>query len=504
VAHIDRTVGADTYTDVFYGFYAVDLMGVDGLALFQEYTGGSPDKINVNTTLPSPIGEVGATVGIGASVNGVLSTPLGALSSLAFVFNPIEVLSSLPSPIGTIRSSVGKGRSRIVYWQRSGGYAYDTQTIADFEARCFNVDVRIVPNYGEVPDLPASYWNGVNRLVMGALNTSIAYLTHGERLSTIPVPIVVLDRNTPGAYLTIGSGPTDGSSYSSGFTRKTTAENPPAEFASVSFAYSLTNRILPSSEAQFDYYVTTDSTYAGIASADRTVGANVYRDVFFGFHFPADMSADALTLFHAYTGGTFCPRDAIAVLPSPIGSITSRIKVFPVDAAIIQNGIIHYFCTLTGAADGLSDLVFPISSLTVRHRVATDSYYSIVIPSVFYSEAIAARSNGQIVVSMTIGTVTEELFRGALGTVQTSVGPKSQSISVSGNASRAAHTPATYDITNALYTYSTSDGEQRLRIPPRAAIRPGDTVRYGTGYFEVGLVTLTASPKDTTMELAIA
>jgi len=172
-------------------------------------------------------------------------------------------------------------------------------------------------------------------------------------------------------------------------------------------------------------------------------------------------------------------------------------------APAIANGIISYQCLLTGLADGLSDLVLPIASLSVRHRVETDSYYSIAIPSVLYSEAIAARSNGQIVVSMTIGTETEELFRGSLGTVQTSTGPKSQSISISGNASRAAHTLATYEITNALYTYSTSAGEQRLRITPRAAMRPGDTVLFNGSYFEVGLVTLTASPKDTTMELAI-
>ena len=178
--------------------------------------------------------------------------------------------------------------------------------------------------------------------------------------------------------------------------------------------------------------------------------------------------------------------------------------IYPPLSTGIYPGVKSYRCVLTGAADGLPDAVLPIASLTVRHRVDTDSYYSIAIPSVLYSEAIAARSNGQIVVSMTIGTVTEELFRGSLGTVQTSVGPKSQSITISGNASRAAHTLATYDITNALYTYSTSDGEQRLRIPPRAAIRPGDTVRYGAVYFEVGLVTLAASPKDTTMELAIA
>jgi hypothetical protein len=172
-------------------------------------------------------------------------------------------------------------------------------------------------------------------------------------------------------------------------------------------------------------------------------------------------------------------------------------------ASAIANGIISYQCLLTGLADGLSDLVLPLSSVSVRHRDETKSYYSIAIPSVLYSEDIAARSNGQIVVSMTIGAVAEELFRGSLGTVQTSVGPKGQAITISGNASRAAHTLATYEIAAALYTYSTSDGEQRIRIPPRAAIRPGDTVLFDGSYFEVGLVTLTASPKDTTMELAI-
>jgi hypothetical protein len=71
-----------------------------------------------------------------------------------------------------------------------------------------------------------------------------------------------------------------------------------------------------------------------------------------------------------------------------------------------------------------------------------------------------------------------------------------------GNASQAATTPATYTLSDVLYAYSTFDGEQRLRIKPRAAIRPGDTVRYGETFFTVGMVLFMAAKEGVSMEIA--
>lgn len=97
-------------------------------------------------------------------------------------------------------------------------------------------------------------------------------------------------------------------------------------------------------------------------------------------------------------------------------------------------------------------------------------------------------------------------MRGALGDVSVARGPNSQSISISGNASRAATPSFTYILTEALYTSTTFAGDTRLRIEPRAAIRPGDYVRYQELNFAVGEVTwsvaVSAGGMAVTMEVA--
>lgn len=184
-----------------------------------------------------------------------------------------------------------------------------------------------------------------------------------------------------------------------------------------------------------------------------------------------------------------------AIGPLASGLILTRWQ--PPDAAAIPSGITHYHCLLTGAPDGLPDTVLPIKSFSVRHRESTASYYQIVIPSLGYVDALTARPNGEIVIWSDTDGATEELMRGSLGDVRSDRGPNSQSITISGNASRAATPLATYTVTDVLYQYSTFDGEHRLRIRPRAGIRPGDTIRYGGTFFTVGLVSWSVSVSDT-------
>jgi len=175
------------------------------------------------------------------------------------------------------------------------------------------------------------------------------------------------------------------------------------------------------------------------------------------------------------------------------------LRLFP-RADDLPSGVVRYFCRLTGSPD----LILPISSFSVRHRVGTASYYNIVIPSYDFVAGIAARPLGQIVIWSDTDGVEEELSRGTLGDVRTDRGPRSQSITISGNSSQASTPKLTYILDDALYVYSTFDGEQRLRIKPRAAIRPGDFVQYGSIYFEVGMVSWSVSGSDATMEIATA
>ena len=194
--------------------------------------------------------------------------------------------------------------------------------------------------------------------------------------------------------------------------------------------------------------------------------------------------------------------------PGLLGTPQSRLWGLPAAAVAIPPGVTYYFCKLTGAPDGLPDLTLPISSFSVRHRPDAPSYYQITIPSYAYVSDLAARPNGEIVIWSEQAGVSEELARGDLGQVAIARGPESQSISISGNADRAELPHLTYVIPEALYVASSFSGDTRMRIEPRARIRPGDYVRYQDLNMAVGEVTwavsVSAGGMAATMELVSA
>jgi len=196
----------------------------------------------------------------------------------------------------------------------------------------------------------------------------------------------------------------------------------------------------------------------------------------------------------------------LAQAPAALGTPRATAFALPATADVIPDDITYYFAKLTGAPDGLTDVTLPMSSFSVRHRYDGPSYYQLTIPTYAYVSAIAARPNGEIVIWSKTGEVEEELLRGDLGNVRTDRGPKSQSISISGNSERAASDPETYLLAEALYASTTFEGESRLRIPPRAAIRPGDFIRYADLNFQAGDVTwsvaVSAGGMAITMEIA--
>lgn len=197
---------------------------------------------------------------------------------------------------------------------------------------------------------------------------------------------------------------------------------------------------------------------------------------------------------------------SILQAPDAVGTPQATAFALPAVAADIPQAITYYFAKLTGSADGLTDVTLPMSSFSVRHRYGGPSYYQLTIPTYTYVSAIAARPNGEIVIWSKTGDIEEELLRGDLGNVRTDRGPKSQSISISGNSERAARDPATYLLAEALYASTTFGGESRLRIRPRAAIRPGDYIRYSDLNFAVGevawSVAVSAGGMAITMEIA--
>ena len=187
---------------------------------------------------------------------------------------------------------------------------------------------------------------------------------------------------------------------------------------------------------------------------------------------------------------------ALLHLDSVFQPLSFRARAFPPNAEAVPSGVTRYLCMLTGAPDGRTDAILPIRSFQVRHRRATASYYQVVIPSLDYIDALEDRPNGQIVIWSDTDGVEEELMRGSLGNVRGDRGPNNQAITISGNASRAQMPRATYRVSRVLYQYSTFDGEQRLRIEPRAAIRPGDTIQFEGSFFTAGVVTWSVSVSE--------
>lgn len=201
------------------------------------------------------------------------------------------------------------------------------------------------------------------------------------------------------------------------------------------------------------------------------------------------------------------PRPRATLLgPGLLGAPQARLWGLPATAVAIPPGITRYFCLLTGAPDGLADALLPISNFSVRHRPDAPSYYSITIPSYAYVGDLTARPHGEIVIWSEKSGISEELARGDLGQVAIARGPNSQSISISGNADRAELPHLTYVFDEALYVSTTFAGDSRLRIEPRARIRPGDYVRYQDVNFAVGEITwsvaVSAGGMAVTMELA--
>jgi hypothetical protein len=149
-------------------------------------------------------------------------------------------------------------------------------------------------------------------------------------------------------------------------------------------------------------------------------------------------------------------------------------------AANRDRAVIRYYCTLTGAADGLSDLTIPISSFQASKRTGESTYLSVVVPGMTYAEQIADRSNGELVIYMAylldgVESLREEILRVELEQINPQEGARSRSITLIG------HKTVTYDsravsIQGCNYKY-TSGGSRGFRFPQADPyLNPGDAL----------------------------
>ena len=148
----------------------------------------------------------------------------------------------------------------------------------------------------------------------------------------------------------------------------------------------------------------------------------------------------------------------------------------------------RYEFTLTGDADGTTDIKIPITSFQCRRRSAEPSYLSIVTRDMTYADEITARANGDIKVDMIYELYGEVAYQNTLISVhlediRIDRGPSNSSISLSGYQQTTTKSPKHITMQDMVYTQF-KNGVYRYRCSiPNLYLNPGDTVVDGETSF---------------------
>jgi len=163
-----------------------------------------------------------------------------------------------------------------------------------------------------------------------------------------------------------------------------------------------------------------------------------------------------------------------------------------------EKSVKRYYLTLTGDADGTTDIEIPMKSFQGRLRDGDPTWLSCVVPGIVingvdYAAEINARSNGDLKVEMAYVLDGEVQQRETLVEVDFEEivlyeGSINESITLTGHRTET-FVPKTVLLDNSTY-YSLNDGKILYRYPePDLFLRPGDTVETRSDTFTVGLIT---------------
>jgi len=165
----------------------------------------------------------------------------------------------------------------------------------------------------------------------------------------------------------------------------------------------------------------------------------------------------------------------------------------------------RFYFTLTGTADGTTDVEIPIESFQARHRNGDPTYLSVVIPGVDYADEINDRPNSQMIVELSylldgVESIREEILRVDLEEIYIDEGPVRGSITLTGR--RTATWTGKIAAVSDIYYQRIENGVYRLRAAPDPYLKPGDTVRIdGVDTFTAGMVTYIVGPGDQRIEI---
>ncbi len=200
-----------------------------------------------------------------------------------------------------------------------------------------------------------------------------------------------------------------------------------------------------------------------------------------------------------WAGGlSVAERQSLATTPSlDIGAYSGGGAAAPAVAESYQ--VAGYFrLTLTGGANGVSDMVLGMTSLNARLKSGAPSYLQATIPcTTAYAEAVAARGLGDLVLDYvirdsegleTVSTVTTV----ALETIQLSKGVNSRSINLVGHRQSTNSDPTSHTVYG--LSQQTGTTSKTVLVPGyNPLILPADTITSEGIIFVIGSVILQAS-----------
>ena len=167
----------------------------------------------------------------------------------------------------------------------------------------------------------------------------------------------------------------------------------------------------------------------------------------------------------------------------------------------------RYFCTLTGAEDGLDDVVIPIASFQTRIRNQEPTFLSVSIPGLDQADDISNRPNGHIVIDMAyfiagVEMHREEIVRTDLETIDIHEGGTNSSIVLSGHKTIDWGGAKTVPLSGVTYR-RTTNGITRLRTAiPDLYLKPGDFASYDEDTITVDQISIFVGPSMSSMEIA--
>lgn len=164
-----------------------------------------------------------------------------------------------------------------------------------------------------------------------------------------------------------------------------------------------------------------------------------------------------------------------------------------------------FLFTLTGSADGVSDITIPIPSFQARKRTGKPTYLSVTIPTFDYNDQIADRANGEMILyaGYRVGdtlSLIEEILHVDLDHIDPYKGPKSRSVILTGYRT-TDFAAKNVTLENPVYSFLGAGSAQHRFANVDLFLNPGDTLTVDGDSIIVGSISYTVNTSSEMMQV---